>query len=327
MERREFITLLGGAAATWPLTVRAQQPAMPLVGVLNPRTADPADPALAAFRRELQALGYVEGNSIRIELRSPEGDYPRLPALAAELVALKPDVIVTNSEPGIRAAKNAAGMIPIVVSVVDDLVATGFAQSLAHPGGSITGMTNLSVELVSKRLEMIHEIVPDAGRIAVLRDGESRHVDALGWREITTAAERIGAVLRPVAGRNPGELDAAFAEIKRQRCRALVVMSSALFVRMGAELAALAARHRIPASYDNRLIVEAGGLLSYGPDTVDMYRRAAGFVDKILKGAKPGDIPIEQPTKFELAINLKAARALGLTIPPSLLVRADEVIE
>jgi putative tryptophan/tyrosine transport system substrate-binding protein len=326
MRRREFIRFVCGVAV-WPLTARAQQRTMPLVGVLNPRTADPADPALAAFRRELQALGYVEGSSIRIELRSPEGDYPRLPALAAEPVALKPDVIVTNSEPGIRAAKNAAGMIPTVVSVVDDLVATGFAQSLAHPGGSITGLTNLSVELVSKRLEMIHEIVPDAGRIAVLRDAESWHVDSLGWREITTAAERIGAVLRPVAARNPGELDAAFAEIKRQRCLALVVMSSPLFVGMRAELAALAARHRIPASYDNRLIVEAGGLLSYGPDTVDMYRRAAAFVDKILKGAKPGDIPIEQPTKFELAINLKAARALGLTIPPSLLVGANEAIE
>lgn len=326
MKRREFIALIGGMAA-WPIAGHAQQRTTPLVGVLNPRTADPADPGLAAFRRELGALGYIEGRTIRIELRSPEGDYRGLPALAAELAALKPDVIVANSEPGIRAARDAAGTTPIVMAVVGDPVALGFAQSLAHPGGSLTGLTNLATGLVGKRLEMVREIVPDPGCVAVLRDSESSVLDAVEWVEITAAAERLGLALTRVSARDPTELEGAFGEIVRQRCRALLAISSPLFVAMRAPIVALAARHGIVASYDNRLIVEAGGLVSYGPDTVDMYRRAADYVDKILKGAKPSDLPIEQPTKFELAVNLKAAKALGLTIPPALLVRADKVIE
>jgi len=326
MKRREFIALIGGMAA-WPIAGHAQQRMTPLVGVLNPRTADPADPGLAAFRRELGALGYIEGSTIRIELRSPEGDYRGLPALAAELAALEPDVIVANSEPGIRAARDAAGTTPIVMAVVGDPVALGFAQSLAHPGGSLTGLTNLATGLVGKRLEMVREIVPDPGCVAVLRDSESSVLDAVEWVEITAAAERLGLALTRVSARDPTELEGAFGEIVRQRCRALLAISSPLFVAMRAPIVALAARHGIVASYDNRLIVEAGGLVSYGPDTVDMYRRAADYVDKILKGAKPSDLPIEQPTKFELAVNLKAAKALGLTIPPALLVRADKVIE
>ena len=326
MRRREFIALVGGMAA-WPIAGHAQQRTTPLVGVLNPRTADPADPGLAAFRRELGALGYIEGSTIRIELRSPEGNYRGLPALAAELAALKPDVIVANSEPGIRAARDAAGTTPIVMAVVGDPVALGFAQSLAHPGGSLTGLTNLATGLVGKRLQMVREIVPDPGCVAVLRDSESTVLDAVEWGEITAAAERLGLALTGVSARDPTELEGAFGEIVRQRCRALVAISSPLFVAMRAPLVTLAARHGIVASYDNRLIVEAGGLVSYGPDTVDMYRRAADYVDKILKGAKPSDLPIEQPTKFELAVNLKAAKALGLTIPPALLVRANKVIE
>ena len=326
MKRREFMALVGGMAA-WPIAGHAQQRTTPLVGVLNPRTADPADPGLAAFRRELSALGYIEGSTIRIELRSPEGNYRGLPALAAELAALKPDVIVANSEPGIRAARDAAGTTPIVMAVVGDPVALGFAQSLAHPGGSLTGLTNLATGLVGKRLQMVREIVPDPGCVAVLRDSESTVLDAVEWGEITAAAERLGLALTRVSARDPTELEGAFGEIVRQRCRALVAISSPLFVAMRAPLVALAARHGIVASYDNRLIVEAGGLVSYGPDTVDMYRRAADYVDKILKGAKPSDLPIEQPTKFELAVNLKAAKALGLTIPPALLVRANKVIE
>ncbi len=327
MRRRELLALIGGAAAL-PLAARAQQRAIPLVGVLSPRTFDPSnDLGLSPFLRGLRELGYIEGQNIFVELRSSGGDNQRLPALAAELAALKPDVIVTNSAPAIRAAKDAAGTIPIVMSVVGDPVAAGFAQSLAHPGGNLTGLTNLSEGLVGKRLELLVETVANPGCVAVLRDLGLEMGDALAWREITAAAQTLPHVLKPIAVRRADELETGFAEIARQGCRALLAMSSPLYVGVRVRLAELAAQHRIAASYDNRVIVNAGGLMSYGPDTGDMFRRAALYVDKILKGAKPADLPIEQPTKFELAINLKAAKALGLTIPPSILARADEVIE
>jgi putative ABC transport system substrate-binding protein len=325
MKRRELMLVLGGAAVGWPLAGRAQQRPIPLVGVLSPRTADPAtDPTISALRRGLRELGYVEGQNISVEFRSSHGENTRLPALAAELAALKPDVIVTNGTPAIRAAKDAAGTIPIVMAVTDDPVALGFAQSLARPGGNLTGLTNLAAGLVGKRLEMLLEAVPNPGCVAVLRDSS---VDSGAWREITVAAQTLRTVLKPIAVAGANELEAGFAEIGRNGCRALLAMASPLYIGLRGQLAALAAHSRIPAIYDNRLVVDAGGLMSYGPDTSDMFRRAALYVDKILKGAKPADLPIEQPTKFELAINLKIAKALGLTMPQSLVARADEVIE
>jgi putative tryptophan/tyrosine transport system substrate-binding protein len=326
MKRRELIGLLGGAAVAWPLGLRAQQRPIPLVGVLRTSTAAD-DTGIDGFRRGLQGLGYVEGQNIRIEIRWSGNDNERLPALAAELAALKPDVIVANGEPAIRAAKDAAGTIPIVMSVIGDPVTAGFAQSLAHPGGNFTGLSNLAGGLVAKRLQMLLEIVPDPGCVVVMRDPSEQSLDPLYWQEITAAAQTLGAVLKPIAVGSAGELEAAFAEIDGLRCRVLLVMSSAVYAAARVRLAELAAQHRIAASYDNRVIAAAGGLMSYGPDTADMLRRATLYVDKILKGANPADLPIEQPTKFELVINLKTAKALGLTVPQALLARADEVIE
>jgi len=249
----------------------------------------------------------------------------KLPALAAELASLKPDVIVTNSEPAIRAVKEVAGTIPIVMSIVGDAVALGFAQSLAHPGGNMTGLTILSTDVIGKRLQMLHEIVPDLGCVAVLGLAGVNYDNAS--HELAVAAKTLGVPLLPITVADANDLATRFAEIAKHQCRALVAMSEPLFVQESRQLNELAGQYRIAASYDNRLIVDAGGLMSYGPDIVDMFRQAARYVDKILKGEKPADLPIEQPTKFVLAINLTTANALGLTVPQSILARADEVIE
>jgi putative ABC transport system substrate-binding protein len=322
MRRRELIVLLGGAAIGSRRSARAQQPTLPLVAFLSPRTFAAN---IDAFRRGLREFGYVEGQNIALEVRSAEGDNRRLPVLAAELAALKPDVIVTNSEPAIRAVKEVAGAIPIVMSVVGDAMALGFAQSLAHPGGNLTGQTILSTDVIAKRLQMLHEIVPDPGCVAVLGRAGVNYDNAL--HELAAAAKALGVALLPITVADANGLATGLAEITGHQCQALVAMSEPLFVQESRQLSELAVQYRIAASYDNRLIVDAGGLMSYGPDTVDMMRRAARYVDKILKGEKPADLPIEQPTKFVLAINLKAAKALGLTVPPSILARADEVIE
>ena len=322
MRRRRFLAALGGAAIAWRRSAGAQQQTLPLVAVLTPRTFAPnAD----AFRRGLHELGYVEGQNIALEVRSAEGDYRRLPALAAELVALKPDVIVTNSEPAIRAVKEVAGTIPIVMSVGGDAVALGYAQSLAHPGGNLTGQTTLSTDVLGKRLQMLLEIVPDPGCVAVLGRAGVNYDRASD--ELAAAAKALGVPLLPITVADANDLATRIAEITKHQCRALVAMSEPLFVQESRQLIDLAGQYRIAASYDNRLIVNAGGLMSYGPDTVDMMRQAARYVDKILKGEKPADLPIEQPTKFVLAINIKAAEAIGLTVPSSILARADEVIE
>jgi putative tryptophan/tyrosine transport system substrate-binding protein len=322
MRRRDFVILLAGAMGGRPSAVRAQQQAMPLVAFLSPRTfAGNID----AFRRGLHELGYVEGQNIALEVRSAEGDNRRLPALAAELVSLKPDVIVTNSEPAIRAVKEMAGTIPIVMSIVGDAVALGYAQSLAHPGGNLTGQTILSTDVLGKRLQMLLEIVPDPGCVAVLGLAGVNYDNAS--HELAAAAKALGVRLLPITVADVNDLPTRIVEITKHQCRALVAMSEPLFVQESRQLIELAGQYGIAASYDNRLIVDAGGLMSYGPDTVDMFRRAARYVDKILTGEKPADLPIEQPTKFVLAINLKAAAALGLTIPQMILARADEVIE
>jgi putative ABC transport system substrate-binding protein len=323
MRRRELMLLLAGTAVSWPSAgTHAQQKTIPLIAFLTPRTSEAN---ISAFRRGLHELGYVEGKNIAIEARSAESDNRRLPALAAELVALKPDVIVTNSEPAIRAAKEAAGTIPIVMSIVGDAVALGLAQSLSHPGGNLTGQTILSSDVIGKRLQMLHEIVADPGCMAVLGVAGVNYDNAS--RELDAAAKALGLAPLPITIADVNELATGFDEMTRQHCRALMVMSDPLFVFASRQLIDLAGQHRIAASYDNRLIVEAGGLMSYGPDTVDMFRQSARYVDKILKGEKPADLPIEQPSKFVLAVNLKAARELGLTVPPSILASADEVIE
>ena len=326
MRRRDFVQLAAGAAVAWPLLARAQQKAMPLIGVLRASGTALNDQGIDVFRRRLRELGYVEGQNILVEVRWSDGDDTRLPALAAELAALKPDVIVTNGSPALRAVKAVAGTIPIVMSVIDNPVALGVAQSFAHPGGNLTGLSNLATGLLGKRLGMLVETVPNPGCVAVL--GNPRNASwAADWREITAAAQTLGIEPKAIAARSESELATAFTEIAGQHCGALLVISDAIYFGARVRLAELAARHRVPASYDNRQIVAAGGLMSYGPDTNDMVRRAASYVDKILKGANPADLPIEQPTRFELAINMKTAKALGLIVPQSILVRADEVIE
>jgi putative ABC transport system substrate-binding protein len=321
MRRRDFISGLA-LAPVGASPARAQQRPLPLVAFLSPGKSETN---VGAFLRGLHELAYVEGQNIALEVRSADGDNRRLPVLAAEIAALKPDVIVTNGEPAIRAVKNAAGTIPIVMAIVGDAVALGLAQSLAHPGSNLTGLTILATEVLGKRLEMLHEVVADPSCVAVLGLAGSNYDNASS--ELTAAAKALGVVLLPIAIADVSELPTGFAEISRQRCQTLMVMSDPLFVYARLQLVELAAQHHIAASYDNNLIVEAGGLMSYGPDTVDMYRRAAAYVDKILKGAKPADLPIEQPTRFKLVVNLKTAKTLGLSVPQSILARADEVIE
>jgi len=323
VKRRDLLILVGSVTIAAPRAGRAQGRSLPLVAFLSPRMAANN---VAAFRRGLYELGYVEGRNIALEVRSADGDNRRLPILAAEIVALKPDVIVTNGEPAIRAVKNAAGTIPIVMAIVDDAVALGFAQSLAHPGGNLTGLSILATEILGKRLELLHEVATDPGCVAVLHLAGPNY-DAKAASELAAAAKALGVVLLPIALADVKEVATGFTEMTRQHCRALLVMSDPLFVDARLQLVELAAQHHIAASYDNNLIVAAGGLMSYGPDTVDMYRQAAAYIDKILKGAKPADLPIEQPTRFKLVINLKTAKALGLSVPESLLARADEVIE
>ncbi len=323
MRRRDLLALVVGTAIASNRSARAQRRSMPLVAFLNPQIAEIN---VGAFRRGLHELGYVEGQNIMLETRSADGDNRRLPTLAAELAALNPDVIVTSGEPASRAAKEAAGTIPVVMAIVPDPVALGLVQSLARPGGNLTGLTILAADVLGKRLQMLYEIAPAPGCVAVLSLAGVRY-EPRSFPELTAAAKALGVALLPTSVPDINELSTGFTEMTRQHCRAVVVMAEPLFVSARQQLIELAAQHHLAASYDNRLIVDAGGLMSYGPDFVDMFRRSAGYVDKILRGARPADLPIEQPTKFELVINLNTAKALGLTVPPSILARADEVIE
>ena len=323
MRRRDLIVAVS-AALVQPMVARAQQRSMPLIGVLRAVTSI-NDQGIDAFRRGLRELGYLEGQNILIEVRWSEGDNKRLPALAAELAALKPDVIVVNGLPALRAVRAVAGTVPVVISVISDPVALGVATSFAHPGGNVTGLSNLATGVIAKRLDLLLKIAPNPSCVAVLHNpGNWRAEDG---QELKAASQALGIELKLIAGGGESELATAFTEIAHTPCRALLVMSDPLYVGARIRLTELAARYGIAASYDNRQIAAAGGLMSYGPDTIDMQRRAATYVDKILKGAKPGDLPIEMPTKFELVINLKTATALGLTVSQSLLASADEVIE
>jgi putative tryptophan/tyrosine transport system substrate-binding protein len=326
VRRRDFIALFGGAAVGWPLAARAQQAAkVARIGYLagaNPHASE-------AFRQGLRDLGYLEGSNVVIEYRDAEGKLERNPALMAELVALKVDVIVAGNTAAALAAKQATRAIPIVFASVPDPVTSGLVTSLAQPGGNITGLSNLTVDLVGKCLELLTQAVPGVGRVAVLWQpgafGGRTETDMLKGAEV--AAQSLAVRLQFLEVRAPADFDRAFSEMTKARADALIVLSTSMLFVERRRLVDLATRHRLPAVYQQRETADAGGLMAYGANIADMYRRAATYVDKILKGAKPADLPVEQPTKFELVINLKTARALGITIPPSLLARADEVIE
>jgi putative tryptophan/tyrosine transport system substrate-binding protein len=328
MERRRFIEVIAGGLVTAPLAAEAQQAAkVPRIGALGGSAA--AHPLREAFLQGLRDLGYVEGRTVVIEYRYDEDKLERLPASAAELVALKVDVIVTGSTPAAIAAKQATTTIPIVFAAVADPVADGLVTSLARPGGNVTGSSTLSPELVGKRLEHLKQVVPALTRVAVLwQPGavpDRTEQDML--KQADVAARVLRVQLQFVEGRSPADFDTAFSDMTRARAGALTVWGNAMFFTERSRLADLAAKNRLPAEYGTKGFAHAGGLMSYGPDIAYMFRRLATYVDKILKGAKAGDLPVEQPTKFELVINLKTAKAIGLTIPKSVLQRADQVIE
>jgi putative ABC transport system substrate-binding protein len=328
MRRREFVTLLGGAAATLPFAARAQQQAMPVIGLLHPTSLEAFFDRLRGFRQGLKDIGYVEGENVTIEYRWAEGQYDRLPELAAELVRRRVAVIAaTGGPPAAFAAKAATTTIPIVFLVGDDPVKLGLVASLARPGGNVTGINFFAVELAAKRLELLRELVPGVTRIAVLVNPASAEVTESTLRDVETAARAITPQMQIFNVTSSREIDAAFATLVRERVDTVFVSSGSFFADRRVQLVLLATRHAIPAIYPFRDFAEAGGLMSYGASLTDAYRQVGVYVGRILKGAKPADLPVAQSTKFELVINAQAARVLGLTIPPTLLARADEVIE
>jgi putative ABC transport system substrate-binding protein len=325
MTRRAFITLLGGSAAAWPLAARAQQLAR-RIGMLETIPPQTNAANFDALRKGLRELGYDEGRSLIIEYRSADGRAERFPALAAELVRLNVDVIVTRGTPSALAARNATRTIPIVMASVGDVIGTGLAVSLARPGGNVTGLTAINTDTEGKRLELLKEMVPSLVRIAALYNMANPTL-ALRWKEVELAARALGAESQLLDVRKPEDIAPAFAAATAQRAGGLLTAYDALIQANQRTILELAAKHRLPAIYPTKEFVESGGLMAYGVSYPDLYRRAATYIDKIFKGAKPADLPIEQPTRFELVINPKAAKALGLTVPPTLLARADEVIE
>jgi len=326
VRRREFITLLSGAAAAWPLAARAQQPAkVPRIGFLFYGSPGPS-PGIDAFRQGLRELGYIEGQNIAVEYRFASGRVGQLPELAAELVRLKLDVIVTPTTPASVAAKQATNTIPIVIAGIADAVGAGLITNLARPDGNVTGLTSISAELGGKRLELLKGVVPKASRVAVLHDPADRS-NVLILKELQAAAPALGLTLQPLEVQGPGEFEGAFIAMSRERADALFGAPGVLTFEHRKTVVALAAKSRIPTLWGHRQFVDVGGLMSYAVNFYDQCRRAATYVDQILKGSKPADLPVEQPTKFEFILNLKTAKALGLEIPPTLLALADEVIE
>ena len=327
MKRREFITLLGGAAA-WPLAAHAQQPAMPVIGFLNPASPDALAHRVRAFRQGLKESGYVERANVAIEYRWAEGQYDRLAKLAAELVRQRVAVIATTGgPPSAFAAKAATTTIPIVFSVPDDPVRLGLVASLARPGGNVTGINFLAAELVAKRLELLRELVPGAARVAVLVNPANVTNTETTLRDIQSAARAMGLQIQVLNASTRSEIEAAFATLVREQSDALFVGSDSFFNDRRVQLVHLASYHRVPATYGGRDFAVAGGLMSYGSDITDAYRQVGVLTGRILRGDKPADLPVVQASKFELVINAHTARTFGLTVPPSLLARADEVIE
>jgi putative tryptophan/tyrosine transport system substrate-binding protein len=325
MQRRAFITLLGAAAVAWPLIARAQQAVkLHRIGILSPELPPPG--FLDAFRQGLRELGYVEGQDIMFEVRNAEGYSQRLAALANHLVELKVDVILALNTPSVQAAKKASATIPIVMTRIADPVKSGLVNSLSRPGGNVTGLSFRVDELSGKRLALLKEAFPSVSRVAVLWYEPNPGSDiAVG--AIKAASRELGLELLPLPVRGPADLIGAFQAATRGRVEALIVIEDVVATQHRDEILNLAATHSLAVVSQYRAFAEAGALLAYGPNTSAMYRRAAYYVDRILKGANAGDLPVEQPTKFDLVINLKTAKALNVTIPPSLLARADEVIE
>jgi putative ABC transport system substrate-binding protein len=330
MDRRTFLAGTGAVLLAAPLAVEAQQASRARVGWL---AVEARPDALNPFRQVLKELGWVEGGNLAIELRYSRGDAERYPELAAELVRLKVDVLVTDGSAATKAAQQVTATIPIVF-VSGDPIARGFVASLARPGGNLTGVALITVDLTFKRIELLKQAVPSLTRLAILEDHSALRLMPqeirLGetWQAIEAALRQLGIQLTPARGvRQPDDLDGAFALAVKERAGGVLVLASPLFFSQAPRIVSLAAKARLPAIYEHQGFVEAGGLMSYGASHRDTFRRIAWYVDRILKGAKPGDLPVEQPTKFELVISLKTAKALGLTIPPSLLGRADEVIQ
>jgi putative ABC transport system substrate-binding protein len=310
-----------------PLAAEAQQtPKIPRIGYLGAFTSSAGAPLLEAFRQGLRELGYVEGQNISVDYRWAEGRPDRFPALAAELIQLKVDVIVTYSNAAVAALQQATRTIPIVVAVMGDPVASGFVASFARPGGNITGFSPLTEELAGKWVELLKEVVPKVSRVAVLTVSQTPSHRTY-WTEIQAAAKALRVTPQRIEVAGPDEIENAFASLVKGRPQGLIVLPHAVTNDRRTQIVRLAAKNRLPGMYPNSPFVEAGGLMSYGTSVSDLHRRAATYVDKILKGAKPADLPVQQPTRFELVINLKTAKALGLTIPQSVLIRADQVIQ
>jgi len=327
MDRRTFLASLTSLLAT-PLAARAQQALkIPKIGLLTLSTAAAATPLVEAFRQGLRELGYVEGKTFALQIRYGEAKAERLRELARDLAALKMDVIVVGQDQAIAAVKREAGTIPIVMSNSSDPVGTGFVASLAHPGGNITGLSNISPELSGKRLELLRQVLPGLSRVAFFWNPEVRG-NLLDYKETEGAARSLRVELQSVEVSSVEDLDRGFSAVMAQHAQALILPAgNAVAFSKRAEIASFAQRNRLPTMYPNKDNMDAGGLMSYGPSLSAMYHRAAIYVDRILKGAKPADLPVERPTKFELVINVKTAKALGLTIPLSLLHGADQVIE
>ena len=329
MDRRAFLAGMAGGLLAAPVAAEAQQPGKLIrIGVLSPFAA-PAGPSSAvdAFRDALRELGYVEGKNLALEYRYAGGKYEQLPILAAELVRLRVDVIFTSwGTPSALAAKNATQTIPVVFTGIGDAIGVGLVPSLSHPGANVTGLTLISVDTVGKQLELLKEAVPKMTRVAVFSN-PSNPVYGPVLQDIERMGRTLGVQIQRLGVRDRSEFERAFADLTKERAGGMVVLRDAVFILNQAQFLELAAKHRLPAMYGLREFVDAGGLMSFGPNFSDMYRRSAFYVDKILKGRKPGDLPVEQATKFELVINLKTAKALGLTIPQLLLLRADQVIE
>jgi putative ABC transport system substrate-binding protein len=326
IRRREFITLLG-SAATWPLAARAQQPSMPVIGFLGNTSPAAWAPYLTAFRQGLREAGYVEGQNVTIEYRWAESQLDRLPALSADLAGRRVAVIAAASIAAAFAAKNATTTVPIVFVAPDDPVRLGLVASLARPGGNLTGINWFATEVTAKRLELLRDMVPATTRFALLVEPNNPTVTEPTVRDVEAAARAMGLQMRILHANTRREIDAAFATFVHDRPDALFVSGSTLFNARRVQLAHWATHHKLPATYSGREYVEAGGLMSYGTSAIDALRQMGVYAGRVLKGAKPADLPVTQATKFELVINLQTARILGLEVPPALLANADEVIE
>ena len=327
IKRREFITLLGGAAAAWPLVVRAQQPAMLVVGFLHAASAWEYAPQTEAFRQGLSETGYLEGRNVLIEYRWAEGHYERFPTLAADLVRHQVAVIVASTIPAVLAAYAATKTIPVIFSMGGDPVEVGLVASLNRPGGNITGVLTLGAELASKRLELMHELVPAASIIALLVNPSNRSLAETQSRDMQAAARLLGLQLHVLNASSESDITAAFASLVQLRAGALVIGSDSYFNSRSEQFAELALRNAVPTIYQYREFAAAGGLMSYGGSLTDLYRQAGIYTGRILNGERAADLPVQQSTKVELIINLRTAKTLGLTVPPALVYRADEVIE